>query len=112
MLEPSPPLRKGRPMKGFPKKLKIQDQVWEVKWASNLKDDRGALGATLPDQRLIILDSTQSRESATDCLIHESLHAIFSSGTTWNLPEQHEEQLVRHLTPNLLSFLRSNSKWW
>lgn len=107
-----PPLKYTAAPKGWPKEVQIIGQRWQVLYAQNLGDARGALGVTIPHERTILLDSSQARESMVDVLWHEVLHAIINMSPHWQLDSDSEEALVRTLSPGVVSVLRAVKPWW
>jgi hypothetical protein len=106
------PLKYVAGPKSWPTEVEVFSQKWRVIYCSNLADARGALGVTIPHERAILIDTSQSKESMTDVLWHEILHAILNMSPHWQLDSEAEEGLVRTLSPGVVSVLRNVKPWW
>ena len=58
--------------RGFPRRLSLLRQEWEVHYAAELDH---AFGLCSDDKRLILIAADQSPESMADTLTHEVIHA-------------------------------------
>jgi hypothetical protein len=99
--------------RGFPKQVDILGMRWRVLYSPELLACEQRLGVTRPRETTITLDSTVGAQSMRQTLVHEVIHACFSSNEdNHGLAEEADERVVRALTMPLLSALRDNRPWW
>lgn len=97
--------------RGCPSKIRICDQTWKVTYFKNLIEEKQLYGATIPDERLIIIDASKSLDVIQSTLTHEILHAC-ASMSNHDVGNEAQEGMVRALENTLFSALRSNAPWW
>ena len=105
----------------LPRQIKAFGQVWTVSMHAGLvihpdkhhMEDEGyeVLGLTDSDQRAIVINSEQAKESMQETFLHECLHAMVASvalNRDLLADDEDEERMVKRLAPALLLFLRDN----
>lgn len=94
-------------MKGkVPKKIKIGAVDYTVH-ALN-KTDRNQYGVCLYDHQRIYLSQNMLHQQASDTILHEVLHAIWSEAGLDHIPDLNEETIVRTLATWLRIVFRDN----
>ena len=94
-------------MKGkVPNKIKIGAVDYTV---HELKvDDRTQYGVCLYDHQRIYLSQNMKHQQASDTILHEVIHAIWSESGLDHIPDLNEETIVRTLATWLRIVLRDN----
>ena len=97
-----------------PKRIKILNLTWKIKFVDkDVSNASEALGWCDYDNQVICLYEGQSKESLSDTMLHEILHALFfSMGID---PNTDEEKVVTKISAGLCTVWSSNPKafkWW
>lgn len=93
----------------IPDTVTIRGHTWTVRCVPNLFRDKKAYGLCFGDKedRIILIDSSQTQEDQESTLIHELLHALFSYNDLKGLVgEKVEEQIVGGLERGLYELLK------
>jgi hypothetical protein len=94
-----------------PRRILIGPVNWRVRWSRkavrSIHPDEPASGGIDAEASLIAVDPGKSEGYNRTVLIHEVLHACLQT-TDIDLSTKVEENVVRALTPTLLSTLRDN----
>jgi hypothetical protein len=98
---------------GRPHKIRVGPVDWRVRWSRKavraIHPDGSASGGTDSESATIAIDPGKSEGYNRTVLIHEILHACLQTADI-NLSDKVEENVVRALTPTLLSTLRDNPR--
>jgi len=89
-----------------PKKVKVGGIEYTVHMLD--KKDRGQYGVCLYDHQRIYLSQNMKHHQASDTLLHEVLHAIWSESGLDYIPDLNEETVVRTLATWLRLVLVDN----
>lgn len=101
--------KKSKAPSGFPTSIRIHDQDWKVKYKKCITKEEFLLGACDHVEHTIYIDTTQSRETMVNTLLHEIMHVLFRLYPILEEDnEEVEEKLTLMLTNFVLSVLRSN----
>lgn len=103
------PVRLGQPPRGMPSRLEILSQRWRVAYSADLMANRGCWGMMMESDRMIIIDTVQSREAMIDTLWHEVIHAIVAMQRA---DPNNNEAFTSSMTVGLIDVLRRNRRWW
>ena len=90
----------------LPKTIKIGAVDYTVHMLD--KKDRSQYGVCLYDHQRIYLSQNMKHQQASDTLLHEVLHAIWSEAGLDHIPDLNEETIVRSLATWLRIVLRDN----
>lgn len=98
----------------LPRSVLILGQRFKVHSIDNLQtdhDDNGVidvLGLCDSDDQIIVLEDRQPYDKKAETFLHEQLHAMLAfAGLREDLGE-HEEAIVKRLSPIMLEWLRRN----
>jgi hypothetical protein len=93
----------------LPKKIK----VGAVDYTTHLLNstDRAQLGVCLYNHQRIYLSPNMKHQVASDTLLHEVLHAIWSESGLDHIPDLNEETVVRALATWLRLVIRDNPEF-
>ena len=110
-------------MSHWPSRFRIRSRWWAIEYVDRLKDDgvedpddpsNDLLGCCRADLRKISISKDQSEESMKDTLVHEIMHAIYSTmpGMAHG-DEDAEENWVLAATEAFFEVVRNSDKpWW
>lgn len=100
-----------KPPKGFPSKISLFAQDWDVVYCEQIDREEYLLGACEVETRTIYIDANQSESCMRDTLFHECVHCMFRL-MPLDYTEEEEEGLVTAFTTFALSLLRENPEFW
>jgi Zn-dependent peptidase ImmA (M78 family) len=93
-----------------PSKCKISPYSYTIKYVNMQGEDDH--GKTLIDMKEIYLNKDTIEQVQQETMLHECLHALLEDCTAlkndYKDVDEREEDLIRYLSPRLLSFLRDN----
>jgi len=92
-----------------PKRVRVGNHDFDYLYGTIEADDRYVYGRMNPRHTQILIDDSNAESQIRDTVLHETLHAIWSDAPHI-LDSETEEQVVRALTPGLLSVMRENPK--
>ena len=107
----------------WPTKYTIKSRLWTIKYVDRLKDtasddpenpDNDLLGCSRADLKEITISRDQSIESMKDTVVHELMHAIYSTmpGVDHD-DEEGEENWVLGATEAFFEIVRNSGvDWW
>jgi hypothetical protein len=92
------------------KKLKIGCFTYDI-ISAKIKSPSNH-GETNTDTKQILLSDTDNQQVVKETLLHEVLHALLEDAVILNLftDDDHEERLVRYLSPKLMAVMQDNPK--
>lgn len=106
----------------FPTEFRIKARTWQIRYLpkehASLRDGDGPedwlLGSCEAHTKTITICQDQSAESMRDTLVHELIHAHYSTlGGVDHEDEESEESFVLHATEAFFEIVgNSKSPWW
>jgi hypothetical protein len=93
----------------IPKSLKIGAFDWKIKQDKDVSMEGNIYGSTHHSTQTLFFDPSMTQQKAEECLIHESLHAIWwQTGLSKRHDQKIEEEIVHALAHGIYQVLKDN----